>query len=210
MPLQVAQERSWQARPYCVLFQILGWTPNTGTPNSIDQIHIKATSPWFPQASLLVAVYLLPPGIRSHLAGIFDSFMFPFVWVLTGYKPGFGLLGPVSTGTKAICLHFHLLDSPAQPPPTFRLQVPIQQILRLSSTQIPGRPVWPVLHLSLSCLRQGLPSCSQSYWAVSSLFLRLAPDRQTCLLARPKSSWFSNKVQTKAKLLSARTDLLNK
>lgn len=71
----------------------------------------------FSRAPLPVVVCILPPGIRLDLAGIFDSFMFSFVWVLTVYKPGFGLLGLISTGTKTLGHHFHLLI-PSRSTPT--------------------------------------------------------------------------------------------
>lgn len=41
MSVHVTQERSWQARPYSVLFQILGWNPKTGTPTPLIRLPSK-------------------------------------------------------------------------------------------------------------------------------------------------------------------------
>lgn len=96
---------------HSLLFQTLGWNPKTGTPNSIDQINIKATWPCssMPLCLLLSAFFLLASAqiwlgsVASYVSVCLHSECLPAcLWA-----PGVD-----STGTKALCLHFLISSHP--------------------------------------------------------------------------------------------------
>lgn len=108
-------EHSWQVCAHCA-FQILGWDPSAGAPDSIHQIKIKSNLPlkFFhaPLCLLPSAFFLLAPDqiwLGSVAGDVSICSQCPQTWLWVS-RAGF----------------HRNQDSPAPNPPTCKLLVPIQ------------------------------------------------------------------------------------